>query len=260
MSRLIRKIGKLFGVHERRARDLQIEDMRTMTAEDGPRMAFYRQFAGPGELVFDVGANLGNRTRLFLGLGARVVAFEPQQKCADLLERAFARDPAFTLVRKALASAEGESQMYISAAHTVSTLSQDWVRDTTDTGRFEGVTWDKRQDVAMTTLDKVIDTYGVPVFIKIDVEGFEYEVLKGLSQPVNAVSIEFATESLAVTLRAIEAVSALAPMVFQIARGEELDFIADDWMQKDEVMARLQTLCREDVMAWGDVYMKRVER
>jgi hypothetical protein len=45
----------------------------------------------------------------------------------------------------------------------------------------------------MTTLDALIAAHGVPAFIKIDVEGFEGEVLAGLTQPVRALSFEFTT-------------------------------------------------------------------
>ncbi len=39
---------------------------------------FYSQFIRPGDLVFDIGANRGDRTEVFVQMGARVVAAEPQ--------------------------------------------------------------------------------------------------------------------------------------------------------------------------------------
>ena len=45
------------------------------------------QFVKPGDLVFDIGAHLGNRTRAFVALGCRVVAVEPQPHVARMLRR-----------------------------------------------------------------------------------------------------------------------------------------------------------------------------
>jgi hypothetical protein len=55
----------------------------------------------------------------------------------------------------------------------------------------------------MTTLDKLIEQFGIPSFIKIDVEGFEYEVIKGLSKPVKALSLEFTPEIIESTYKCI---------------------------------------------------------
>src|ERR1051325_7606598 len=72
------------------------------TENDERRFNFYKQLINPGDLVFDVGANLGNRTKAFLKLGAHVVAFEPQRMCADFLEAMLKNDRHFKLVKKAL--------------------------------------------------------------------------------------------------------------------------------------------------------------
>src|SRR5688572_28540682 len=65
------------------------------TAHDQQMLEFYRQFLAPGELCFDVGANVGNRVKIFLKPGARVVAVEPQRECVRTLRAAFGRDPRF---------------------------------------------------------------------------------------------------------------------------------------------------------------------
>jgi FkbM family methyltransferase len=259
MSRIVKKIKRALGFGRAAANARVAAEMRQLDQQDRKRIEFYRQFIEPGDLVFDVGANLGNRAKLFLELNAKVVAFEPQKSCADLLELAFRADKNFRLLRTALGAQPGEATMFVSDAHTISTLSQDWVRSTTDTGRFGGVGWNKQQKVVVDTLDKIIAEHGAPRFIKIDVEGFEYEVLRGLSTPVPAVSIEFATESLQVTYKAMAHMCDLAPMLFQIALGEELEFIGERWMTRDEAQDKLRQLSEQDPMVWGDLYMKRAD-
>lgn len=227
---------------------------RQFSAQDQRRKDFYAQFIQPGDIVFDVGANMGNRTKPFLALGAKVIAFEPQRHCADFLARELKGRDDFVLVRKALGSAPGHAEMLISNAHTLSTLSRDWVDATQESGRFEGYEWQQTQQVEITTLDAAIAEYGKPSFIKIDVEGFEYEVLSGLSQPVAALSIEFAAEFIDRTLQCIGHVQSLArETLFQFAEGEDMAFSFDDWVDADTLVAHLRSL---DNRTFGDVYMR----
>src|SRR5439155_7684012 len=76
----------------------QLEAARAWTGADEAMRGFYSAFVGPNDLVFDVGANVGNRTKVFLRLGSRVVAVEPQPACVSLLAEAFGREPRLTVV------------------------------------------------------------------------------------------------------------------------------------------------------------------
>lgn len=250
LRQLLRKTGLSAWARRRKER----RRFREFTAHDEACKRFYAEFIRPGDLVFDVGANMGNRTKPFLALGAKVIAFEPQQSCADFLAEQLAGRDDFVLVRKALGSAPGRAEMLISNAHTLSTLSRDWVDATQSSGRFAGYEWQRTQQVEITTLDAAIAEYGKPSFVKIDVEGFEYEVLSGLSQPVDALSIEYAAEFLPRTLQCIDHVEKLAPKVdFQFAQGEDMIFAFDHWVDRDTLVSLLRRLDSKD---FGDVYMR----
>ena len=140
------------------------------------------QFVRPGDLVFDVGANVGNKTEILLALGARVVAFEPQPMCCR--EVAARGNKRLIVVSKAVGAKEGTAQLYLTSADAVASLLPDWKRP----DNLGTIT------VPVTTLDNAIDEFGVPTFCKIDVEGFELEVLKGLSRPISIISLEYHTE------------------------------------------------------------------
>lgn len=224
--------------------------------EDKQRV-FYSQFVRPGDLCFDVGANLGNRLKVFLSLDAKVVAVEPQQQCMYLLRRVYGDNEAVTLVNKALGAVEGEGIIKTSVAHTLSSLSSDWIEAVKKSGRFAQQTWDNKQTVQITTLDQLIEDYGLPSFIKIDVEGFEEEVVKGLSQPVPMLSLEFTPEFLQSTVNCIAHLSQLAEIQMNYSLGETACLVLPDWISHQDMLTRLEDLA-DNHQVFGDVYIRSV--
>jgi len=138
------------------------------TPHDQRMLEFYERFLSPGDLCFDVGANIGNRVKIFLQLGARVVAVEPQRECARVLEAVFGHHPQFTLVEKALGETEGHAEMMIGDADATSSLSKEWIAVVVKSGRFADLRWGRARTVAMTTLDQLVAEYGTPAFVKIE--------------------------------------------------------------------------------------------
>lgn len=224
------------------------------TADDDQMLDFYSQFVKPGDVCFDVGANTGNRTKVFLKLDAHVVAVEPQDKCARLIESVFGRDKRLTIVRKALGAAEGQAEMRVSNSSTVSSLSGEWIEAVQKSGRFPDQSWDIKQPVQMTTLDCLIHEHGLPAFIKIDVEGFEDEVLKGLSQSVRTLSLEFTPEYLQATYHCIEQLRLLGDIRLNYSLGETMQLALDRWIGPQEMVDLLESL-KDDRSIFGDVYV-----
>jgi FkbM family methyltransferase len=230
---------------------------RRWSRQDEIRRAFYAQFVKPGDLVFDVGANIGNRTKAFLKLGCRVVAFEPQTSCAETLRKLYGRNKSFTLVEEALGREPGRSVMKIGDISELSTLSDDWLRQVAQTGRFETHAWTRSQPVVVSTLDHALARHGSPRFVKIDVEGFEFEVLAGLSAPVPYLSIEFAAEALPSTLQCLERLESLAPgSRYQVSLGESMAFNLPDWVPLSGIREQLGSQKSADPLVWGDVYIR----
>lgn len=211
----------------------------------------YAQFIAPGDLVFDVGAHVGDRIASFRRLGARVVAVEPQPAPYRTLRMMFGRDRNISLVRSAVGRAIGTAEMKLNLGNpTISTLSRDFIEASRDAPGWEGEAWRDTIEVPVTTLDALIETHGRPSFIKLDIEGFESEALAGLSAPVPGLSFEFTTIQRPVALACIERCSALGYRTFNAALGESQAL--GEWREAQAMADWLEALPREANS--GDIY------
>ncbi len=215
--------------------------------------ALYRGLLGPGDLAIDVGAHVGTRARAMRAAGARVVALEPQPVFARFLRRTLPRD--IRLIEAAAGPAPGQAAMTVSRRHpTVSSLNKGFVADAVAKPGFEHVRWDAQAQVAVTTLDAVIADHGLPALIKIDVEGFELEVLAGLSQPVRVISVEYLPGWPALTLAVLDRLCALGAYRFNAVRGEHARFEWQDWQDAQTLRDWLAAL-PADAQS-GDLYAR----
>jgi FkbM family methyltransferase len=192
---------------------------------DGERRAamdaLYRRFLSPGDLAFDIGAHVGDRVASFRRLGARVVAVEPQPALVWTLRILFALDRQVTIEPLAVGRVTGEIELRLNPDNpTVATASDEFIQAARGAVGWEGQRWTGKRRVSMTTLDALIARHGKPGFVKIDVEGFEDEVLAGLSRALAALSIEFTTIQREVALRAIARLSRAGAYCFNAALGE----------------------------------------
>ena len=212
---------------------------RRCAYEDLLRLRLYYQFMGRDDVTFDIGAHLGNRTKVFARLSRMVVAVEPQESCMRALETEFGANPKVTLINKALGAREGSAEIMISNATGISSLSPNWVAAVRESGRFKEFTWEQKQAVEVTTLDRLIHQFGMPSFIKIDVEGFEFEVLSGLSQRVRALSFEFVPEYRDAAFRCVQHLSSLGEVNFNYSIGESMKLELKSWVSAKEITALL---------------------
>ncbi len=207
-----------------------------------------RRFVPEGSLAFDIGANVGDVTALLLDIGARVVAVEPNRQLADLVQRRH----RVAVEAVALGAREGEGTLHLGHDPGHSTLSEEW-RGLHPDWYAETVS------VLVTTLDRLIARYGIPRFVRIDVEGYEASVLQGLSEPLEALSFAFQRPLPEVTRECAARLMELGAYRFQFVKnhghGATSELMPDQPQEFEDIAPLLERL--EDSDAFGDVYAVR---
>jgi FkbM family methyltransferase len=220
---------------------------------------FYRKLLSgfsPGDLIFDVGANHGAKTDVFLRLGAQVVAIEPDNTNQQILREKFLRyrltRKPVVIVGKAVSEKNSVDTMWVDEPGSAkNTLSQKWVETLRgDEGRFgHRLKFGQWTEVETTTLEQLITTQGLPFFVKIDVEGHELNVLRGLHRPVPYLSFEvnlpeFRSEGLA----CIERLAGLACKgEFNYASDCQQGLLLDRWLRPQEFSCVLEKCAEKSV-------------
>lgn len=226
---------------------------------------FFSAFIKPGDLCFDVGANMGKRVETFLKLGARVVAIEPQRIFSKYLKLKFGKK--ITIINIGLGEREEIRKIFISPALVTSTFSEEFMikmqRTTLNSSNLKyAYFWNKTKLINLSSLDILIKKYNRPEFIKIDVEGYELNVLKGLSKSVKFLSFECHIP--AMTTEAIECIERLVEInnnvKFNYSIGETMDFYLKNWVDKAEIINTLNNLnfinTHSRISDYGDLYAK----
>lgn len=216
-----------------------------------------RRFVCPGDLVFDIGAHVGDRIAAFRRLEARVVAVEPQPALVRTLRLIYGRDPNIAIEAAAVGSRPGFADLKLNIDNpTISTLSNAFISAAADAPGWADQTWTKCLQVPLTTIDALIAKHGEPAFIKIDVEGFEAEALAGLSRAVPALSFEFTTIQRDVAHACIERCAALGYTKFNAALGESQTFEHAGWIDAVAIARWLGGL--PDAANSGDIHACRL--
>jgi FkbM family methyltransferase len=222
-------------------------------AEKARLTRLYGSLVKPGELVFDVGAHTGDMADLLLSVGAKVVCIDPQPACVAALRAKYSGRPDVALEPVGVGAAPGELEFSIcKEGPQASTFSEKWQR-----GRFAAYHFDEKVKVPVTTLDALIAKHGLPVFCKIDVEGYEKEVLRGLSRRIRFLSFEFTKEYLGDAAECMRHLASIAPMRFNVSLYNRYRLALPDWVPADGLMRYLEAIPAPDLC--GDVYCESLD-
>ncbi len=228
----------------------------TRTTELRETMSLYSQFFSPGDLCFDVGANMGNKTEAMLRLGARVLSVEAHPGCVRELEARFKGNPAFQCVPKAVGREPGRAIFYANPTSQLSSMRPDWAKQQFASHESTPL------ETEITTLDQLIKEFGVPKFCKIDVEGMERDVLQGLSQPLKLISIEYhALEpALGETYECLERLNSFGQVRLNVSPGETFQLFSDDWWDYQSFLEFFRgEFLQKPEHFYGDIFIENLD-
>ncbi|MBD2305768.1 FkbM family methyltransferase [Chroococcidiopsis sp. FACHB-1243] len=213
-------------------------------------VTFYSQLLEPDSLCFDIGANIGEKTEALFKAGMRVVAFEPQPNCMkELAARCSRYRSKLTKCECAVGAEPGITELYVHTHHAHSSLDQNWTVSEVVSSVY----------VPVVTLDRAIAKFGKPRYCKIDVEGWEYEVLKGLTQPIPLISFEYHLQgdNIDKTLACIDYLSHLGELHINITPAETLLFTFQEWLPVKEFLQSFPNSFRSrQEYNYGDIFVK----
>jgi len=216
---------------------------------------FYKELLPANQLCFDVGGNVGGRTKAFLETGAKVVCIEPQNVFFKYLQKQFKNNVNVYLEKLAIGAKKDTLKLHVSSLFpTVSTLAgKPWINEVINSNKLK-VNYDKTEQVEVETLDYLIGKYGLPYFCKIDVEGFEHEVLQGLSKQIPLLSFEFFNYDMKHTNLCLKRLDELGYSQFNWSLGENQVFEMPVWSTKAELLTDIQL--KNTHKYSGDIYAK----
>ncbi len=146
-------------------------------------------------LIFDIGANTGNFTQECLSVypEASIVSIEANDDLIPILKEKFLGNQKIVLLNYLMSSTNNQYiDFYISNTNTISTASHDWI----SLSRFsDAYSWNRVIKKETINLDRLIEIYGKPDLIKVDVEGYELEVIRGLSSKQSEICFEWTEEN-----------------------------------------------------------------
>ena len=198
-------------------------------------------------LIFDIGANVGKFTdKCLIDFDtAKIITIEPNDRLYVFLKQKYENKNVVVLSDLVSTNNNEEIDFYISNADTISTASQQWINNS----RFsDSYIWYEQVKKKTINLDKLIQEYGSPDLIKIDVEGYELEVILGLTTKQNKICFEWAEEE-------YEKINQTCEYLKKLGYSEFGVVFEDEYLKEPEVFSSW-----EDSELHKDINIERKEK
>jgi FkbM family methyltransferase len=188
---------------------------------DWQEVAFIRNNLSQGAVFFDIGANIGSWTLANIDRCDKIITIEASPITFDKLVNNIKNDK-IVLLNYAVCNNNGNDiTFYHANCDTISTINKDWL--VSEKSRFYNSQY--TEIICKTiTIDNLIEKYGVPELIKIDVEGGEYECITSLTQKIDLLCFEWASETNDITIKSIDYLFKLGFINFYIQYEDNYTF------------------------------------
>jgi FkbM family methyltransferase len=204
-------------------------------------------------MFFDIGANIGNWSLSNVNNDKKIIAVEAIPETYNTLVNNTCNHKNIIPLNYAVCNTDEEFiQFYKCSADTLSTINRDWL--SSEKSRFYNQYTYNTIYCKTIKIDKLIQDYGVPELIKIDVEGGEFECLTSLTQKVQNICFEWASETNDITFKCINYLESLGYTEFTVQLMDDYTYRPQIYENVDFVKDFLnKTTPKKE---WGMIWAK----
>lgn len=207
--------------------------------------------------IIDIGANRGFFTDKCISLfdnNLKMLVIEANPQLSELLVNKYIDNKNITVLNTLMSEInDKEVDFYLCDSDIISTASLDWINNS----RFsnKGSIWYEPLKIKSTSLDYLINIYGEADVIKIDVEGYELEVLKGLTKKTKEICFEWAEEQ-------YDNINEIAKHLESLGYNEFGYILGDEYMKRPSIYTTwIQSEFHNNINpnrkeTWGMIWVK----
>ena len=203
-------------------------------------------------MFFDIGSNIGKWSLANLSNASKIVAIEAVPETFTKLKKNTYKYTKILCLNFAVCNSEKEFiEFYNCETDTLSTLNKDWL--SSEKSRFYNY---KYNTITCKTisLDKLIEIYGIPELIKVDVEGGEFDCISSLTKKVNNLCFEWASETNDITFKCLDYLSTLGYNQFSIQFEDNYVYRPTNYTDINYIKNILQKTTPKK--EWGMIWVK----
>ena len=205
------------------------------------------------KILFDIGANRGLYTDANIDKYDLCILVEANPALAQFLESKYNGNPKVRIENVIISNKESET-FYISNADTISTVDKEWITQSRFSGNY---TWQPVEGIQTVSIDFLIQKYGAPLFLKVDVEGYEYNVLQSLTQRVPSLCFEWAEEKKDEILLTLNYLQTLGYKHYALQFEDSYIYQVEesDWIPFETIYSYMDILCNTSRKEkWGMIW------
>ena len=201
---------------------------------------FYQTFLIKNKLIFDLGANCGDKSHIFLKFTDKIILYEPEEDLFETLKFRFRKNNKVVLNNLLISDLVGDVVFYSVADHEAYSSIINNYKDNFDHLKKSLIT---KKIKKSSTLNFEINKHGIPYYIKIDCEGAENLILKNLKYNIEVLSFEANLPLfLDQTIQIINYLKNNFNRCYNIRKEGEFNFLFKNHLNPEEIVEHLTYL------------------